>query len=235
MDIVSLYNDVIERTEVEQNGSMTIQKFNRFNRIGELRLLDFLSGDVEGVKPPEPYNNQKLRDWLSIFIVPEKIMVQNGVIAKPENYYRFDTTSILGTYRDEVCGKDALVSKGNTPIEVMDGPQFDMRCDTYIESLQPSIRKPIGKMVGNTIEVMPKDLGSVVLYYIRYPVFGEVKVMVDPVYNNEVPDPNTSTNSEWPEYARNFLLYFITQQYAASTRERALVEQNEVINKSPRG
>lgn len=235
MDIISLYNDVLDRTATEQNGSITISKFNRFNRIAELRGLDYLSGDVEGVKPPEPYSTQKLRDWLSIFIKSDNFQVQNGSFTKPTDFYRYESNAIIGDYRDEVCGKDVLVSNGNTPIELLDSQQFDSRCQTFIKKLKPSAKKPIGKMVGNTIETMPVDLGSVKLYYVRYPVFGEVKVKIDPIYNDEVPDEATSINSEWPEFARNFLLYFIVQQYPASTREKALVEQNEVINKSPRG
>lgn len=235
MDIISLYNDVLDRTATEQNGSITISKFNRFNRIAELRGLDYLSGDVEGVKPPEPYSTQKLRDWLSIFIKSDNFQVQNGSFTKPTDFYRYESNAIIGDYRDEVCGKDVLVSNGNTPIELLDSQQFDSRCQTFIKKLKPSAKKPIGKMVGNTIETMPVDLGSVKLYYVRYPVFGEVKVKIDPIYNDEVPDEATSINSEWPEFARSFLLYFIVQQYPASTREKALVEQNEVINKSPRG
>lgn len=235
MDIISLYNDVLDRTAQEQNGEIGIAKFNRYEKIAELRLLDYLSGDVEGVKPPEPYSTQKLRDWLSIFIKKEGAQVQDGAFIKPADFYRYESNAIIGDYRDEVCGEDVLVSNGNTPIELLDSLQFDSRCQTYIKSLKPSAKKPIGKMVGNTIETMPKDLGSVVLYYVRYPVFGEIKVKIDPIYNNEVPDTATSINNEWPEFARNFLLYFIVQQYPLATREKALVEQNEVVGKSPRG
>lgn len=125
MDIISLYNDFLDRTETEQNGSVTIEKFNRFERLAELRFLDFLSGDVEGVKPPEPYSNTKLRDWLSIFIKKDSFLVQDGYFTKPSDYYRYDRNAVIGDYRDEVCGKDVLVSNGNTPIEILDGQQFD--------------------------------------------------------------------------------------------------------------
>lgn len=233
MDIISLYNDAIERVAAEQNGSLTISQFNRYNRIAELRALDYLTGDVEGVKPPTPGDNQKLRDWLSVFISKKLLVVNNGEFEKPTDYYLFGSSSVIGSYRDDVCGKDTIVSKGDTPIEILDGQQFEYRCGTHIRSLKPSMTRPIGRMVGNNILTMPNDLGSVTIYYIRYPKFGEVKVMVDPVYNNEVPDPINSVNSEWPEFARNFLLYFIVQQYPARTRERAITEQNELINKKP--
>lgn len=235
MEIISLYNDFLDRTATEQNGSVTIEKYNRFSKLGELRLLDYLTGDVEGVKPPEPYNVQKLRDWVSKFITPDMKQVANGTSPKPADYYRFESLSVIGSYLDEVCGKVELVSKGDTPIDLLDSQQFDMRCQTKIKDLKPSGKKPIAKMVGGDFHYMPKDLGSVKLEYVRYPVYGEIKITIDTVFNDEIPDPINSINYEWPEYARNILLYFIVQQYPVSTRERALVEQNELLGKSPRG
>lgn len=235
MDIISLYKDVFDRTAAEQNGSITIDKFNRYEKLAELRLLDYLSGDIEGVKPPEPYATAKLRAWLSKFIAKKPVLVVNGAFQKPADFYRDDRAAIIGSYLDEVCGKIVTITGANTPIEILDGPQFDYRCNTYIKSLRPSARKPIGTLVGDTVETMPRDLGSIMFYYIRYPVYGEVKVKIDPIYNDEVPDPATSKDNEWPEFAREFLIYFMTEMYTAGTRERAGAEVNQVVNKSERG
>lgn len=234
MDVVSVYNDVLDRTATEQNGTISIKKFNRFSRLAELRLLDYLSGDISGVTPPEPYTTEKLRDFLSVMLKSEPVQSKDGVFTKPGDYYKFDSSSIIGSYKDDHCGEEVIVSGEDTPIEILDGPQFTSRSKTYIKSLKPSIEKPIGKMVGNKIETLPKDLGSAKLYYIKYPVFGEVKVKVDNVFNEEVPDEVNSVNYEWPESCRNLLVYFICQQYPLSTRERAFVEQNELVNKGPR-
>lgn len=235
MEIVSLFFDYLDRTAQEQNGTTTIARFNRFSRLAELRLLDYLSGDVEAMKPPEPYNVQKLRDWLTYLGDTDKKSTVDGKTPKPVNYYRFESLAIIGSYLDEVCGKETLVSRGDTPIEILDPAQFDDRCGTWVKDLVPSEKKPIAKMVGGFFEYMPKDLGSVRLNYTRYPVYGEVKAMIDTVYNDVVPDPVNSIDYEWPEFARNILLYFLVQQFQAATRERALTEQNEVINKGERG
>lgn len=234
MNIVSVYNDYLDRTAAEENGITTIEKFNRFSRLAELRLVDYLSGDVEGLKPPEPYSNQKLRDFLSILLKSDLLQSKDGKIEKPADYYRFDSNAVVGSYRDNVCGKDVVVSAGNTPIEILDGQQFDKRTMTYIKRLQPSMTRPIGKMVGKFIETAPVDLGTVKLYYVRYPVFGEIKTKLDTVYNEVVPDEAGSTNYEWDENVRNLLLYFLVQQFHVSTRENALAEQNELVNKSAR-
>lgn len=235
MEIISLYNDVLDRTATEQNGSLTISKFNRFSRLGELRLLEYLSGDLEGIRPPEPYSTQKLRDFLTPFIVPDTKQVENGTSPLPDNYYKFENLSMIGDYRDEVCGKDVLISNGNTPIEVLDAQQFDSRCQTFIKRLQPSDKKPIAKMEDGGFQYKPSDLGSVKLEYVRYPIFGQIEMMVDNVYFDEVPNPATSIDYEWGDGCRNLLLFFIVQQYPISTREKALVEQNELVGKSSRG
>lgn len=234
MDIISVYNDYLDRTGAEQNGGTSIAKFNRYSKLAELRLEDYLSGDISGVTPPEPYTTEKLRDFLSTMLRSDTMQVQDGSFTKPDDYYKFDSSSIIGSYKDELCGEEVLITGEDTPIEILDGPQFTMRSQTYIKSLRPSAKKPIGKMVGDTIETLPADLGSVKLYYIRYPVFGEIKVKIDSVYMDEVPDPATSINYQWKESCRNLLLYFISQLYPVATREKAFVEQNELVGKGPR-
>lgn len=235
MDSVSIYFDVIDKVKEEQNGSVSISSFNRKSRIAELKLLDYLSGDVEGLKPPEPYQNEKIRDWLTVLLTPVKRVVENGVLAKEENYYMFENASVIGSYRDEHCGEEVIITGCDTPIELLDGAVFDKRCGTHIESLKPSIKKPIAKLVGENFEFNPKDLGSINLTYKRVPVFGEVKVKVDPVYMNEIPDPATSINYEWPEYSRPLLVWFISQEYAVSNRETNLTQQLQAEGKSTRG
>lgn len=226
----------MDRTATEQNGSLTISKFNRYLKLGSLRLLEYLTGDVEGVKPPEPYLNQKLKDWVTLLVTPDTKQVTNGTSPKPADYYMFENLKVIGSYLDvNDCGEEVLVSKGDTVIDLLDSQQFDKRCLTYVKDLRPSMKKPIAKMMGQNFYYMPVDLGSVRLEYKRYPIHGEVKVYVDQTYNEEIPDPINSIDTEWPDFARNMLLYFVVQQYPASTREKALVEQNENIGKSPRG
>ena len=235
MDIVSVYNDFLDRTAMEQNGIATIAKFNRYGKLAELRLLDYLSGDIEGRTPPEPYNVEKLRDWLTHFMTEDKKTTIDGKTPKPVDFYRFESLVKIGSYLDEVCGEVQLVSKGDTPIELLDPQQFDERCRTWVKDLVPSEIVPIAKMKGAFFEYMPKDMGTVKLEYIRYPVYGMLGSKLDTAFNIIVPDPATSVHYEWPEWARNILLYFIVQQYPIATRENALVQQNENVDKSSRG
>jgi hypothetical protein len=233
--VIETYNAVSDKVKQEENGELSFSSFNIKSKQAEIKLLDFITGDIEGLKPPEPYNNEKIRDWATIFITTRTAQVENGLFAKGSDFYRFESLVMIGDYRDEVCGKDVFVSKGDTPIEVLDAQQFDSRCQTFIKRLQPSDKKPISKMVGENFICQPKDLGSVKLEYVRYPVFAEIKVAYDPVYNQDIPNETTSINYEWPTYAFPLLVWLISQMYGISTRENALAQQLQVEGKSIRG
>lgn len=225
----------MDKVKVEQNGSLTFTSYNIKSRLGELRLLDYLSGDVEGLKPPEPYTTQKVRDWLTYFLISVKRLVQDGTLAKEPDYYMWEAASLIGSFKDELCGEPVTITGCDTPIELLDVAVFDARCQTYIASLKPSLKKPIAKSVGKNFEFLPVDLGSVKITYKRLPVFGEIKTTIDTVYNIEIPDPATSIPYEWPEFARPLLTWFIAQQYSVSNREKALTEQLLVEGKTVRG
>lgn len=226
LSITSIYEDVIDTVKQEQNGTITFLEFNRKSRLAELRLLDYISGDISGQQPPEPYTTQKVYDFLTPFLKETTANISDGKLIVPSDYYLFEEMFIIGSYKDkDECGKDRVVSNENTPIELLDSSAFEMRKKTYISSLKPSIAKPIAKKVGKYFYFAPTDLGPITLVFKRYPVFGEIKTMVDPVYNDVVPNPATSVNYEWDEKARGMLIWFIAQRYGVSNRENALTEQ----------
>jgi len=143
----------------------------------------------------------------------------------PDGSYYLET----GCEVDETdCDTDTPTAQIiKTPVEMLDGQQFYVRCQTYIKGLKPSAKKPICKMVGNTIEFEPQELGSCVLEYIRYPIAGEIVSSIDPIYYEPVADSSLSTNSEWPEWARELLIYFLTQSFATHISENNLFQMNQ--------
>lgn len=237
LNIISVYDDVLKDSVNKfENGDISIPMFNRMSRRAELWLLDWLSGDVSNAAPPIPYLSQKNKDWLSPFIKKYPAQVVNGSITKPEDYYGYENFYRIGSKIEADCEDDEPISDDcNTPIEILDGDKFNQRCLTYIKSLRPSFKKPITKLVGNNFEVNPKDLGSVILEYVRYPIFGEIKTKFDAVYNEVVPDEDTSINYEWQEWARPFLGWCITDLFANNSRENALKQFNQSTKKSERG
>lgn len=234
MDVISVYEDVVrDNVFASENGNFGYEMFNRLSKRAELRLLDWLSGDTENTRPPQPYLSQKNKDWLSPFITKYPQQVAGGVITKPADYYGYENLYLLTASGQTVCDDDDVKVR-KKPVELLDGDQFYERDNTSIEGLAPSLGRPIVKVVGNTLEFLPQDLGSVVLEYIRYPKFGVVAFKDDPVYNDVIADPSSSTDYEWEEYARELLIWFITDTYSIHTREQALKQSNIISGKTAR-
>ena len=233
IDVNSIFLDVMDRVAPEMNGSITIQKFNRYSKIGELKLLNWLTGNISNQPGyPEPYNTQKVKDYVSFLLTTDKKQVENGMADKPDDYYMWERAAVIGDRRDELCGDEVIITGADTPIELLDSASFDARSQTHIESLRPSIRKPICKLAGDSILTLPKDLGSIVIEYKRYPIYGELKMTIDPVYNTEIVDTATSIPYQWSENVRQDLIFFITQLYGAGTRESAIQQQNSLVGKT---
>jgi hypothetical protein len=190
---------------------------------------------VAGQLPPEPWLTQKNRDWLSPFIARLKANVINSVITKPADYYKYDNFYRIGSKVEQDCEEEISPDQCDTPITILDGDKFNQRCITYIAGKKPSFSKPIGKIAGNEIEVRPRDLGSITLEYIRYPKFAKLGKKIDPDFNDEVPDPANSEDYEWGEWARELLVFWITDMFANHIREQALKQFNAATGKTVRG
>lgn len=232
VDAVEIYNDVVkDAAAADQNGQLSYSMFNRLSKRAELAIIDWLSGGITNERLPIPWISQKNKDWLSPFITKFPAQVVNGEITKPEDYYQYENFYRLGSNENADCEDDVQPDPCNTPIEIMDGQQFYQRCNTYIEELKPSLSKPIFKLIGNKLEVLPKDLGSVCLEYIRMPKFASITPKLDQVFNEEVPD--VVINYEWDEWARPFLIWFICDFYFNNIREKSGKEFNAASN--PKG
>lgn len=230
MDIISIYNDF--NFEINKDGGyVSGPEFNGISKRAELKFLDWISGKLSG-EVPQPYTTQKVRDWLSPLTIGVPLQVTMGKVTKPGDYYGYENSFLLGDYYktpdcdNDDTDDDVVVSDCNIPIELLSNSAFYNRCNTYIRGLQPSFTKPICKMIGNEIEFAPKDLGSIKLEYVRYPVYGELKMKLDPVYNVEVPDPAISINYEWNDYAREYFIFFLVDVFANSTSQNTLKAMN---------
>lgn len=235
MNVISVWEDFInDSANTAENGEASFSMFNRLSRRTEGLLQNWLTGDVAGQQPPAPWLTQKDKDWLSPFITQFKAHAEGGIITRPDNYAAYDNLALIGSAGSSDCDEDEdAVPKEvcNTSVELLDGQQFDVRCNTYIEELKPSLSKPIAKMIGKTFVFAPKDVGSVQLEYIRYPAYAEIKSKKDVAFNILVPDPLTSINYEWDEAVRSILIYIITDLWTNSTREQAAKQFNEATGK----
>lgn len=231
----SIYNDVTFSLNKSEGGWTSADDFNNCSWLGQLALLDWLSGDISGIVPPEPYLTQKNNDWLSPFLVEYPIQVIAGKITIPTDYYMYESYRKLnGTLTTDCeCDED---DNGkifcDTPIELLTTSQYDARCKTWISDLKPSFEKPICTRIGNYLKHNPVDIGSTVLVYKRYPKRAEIAITQDPITHGEL--VTSLVDYEWDEYARGILSWFITRQISLHIREQALFLENNAMGKTIR-
>lgn len=229
---IETYQDCYDQINPQENGMFTYGLFNRWSWIGQLKLMDWLSGDVAAAQPPEPYLTQKNRDWLSDFVTPYPVNVSGGSIVRPVDYYLYQDLYSLNGDTDCDDEEDVVVIK--TPVTLLDNSKFNQRTKTWIKSLKPSLNKPIAKQVGTSFVFEPSDIGSVVLEYIRYPKKAFIATKTDIVYNQQVSDPDNTVDFEWSESSRPLLVWYIVDSFANRTRENALKQGNLISGKTTR-
>lgn len=240
MDIISLYEDwARDSVNKDENGPASYEMFNRVVLRASNRLINYLTGGTDGQAPPMVYDTEKAKGFIAFLITPYKQQVIDGLMAKPANYYAFENMYAMalkdtGCEPDKGCDDDTngVNEIIYTPIELLDGQQYNMRAATNIELLKPK-NKPIAKEVGTDFEFLPKDIANVRLDYVRYPIAGTVNSIHDNVYNDEIADPLTSIDSEWGEWAREMLIFFMTDSFANKTSQQSLKQDNILTAQLP--
>lgn len=237
--VTEVYEATQDLLLTTDNGESPFDLFNRFSKQAELKLIDWLTGDIYGVTPPEPYANQKTKDFASPFIRRQFLNVVNGALAWPSDYYMKENLYLLNTFDNDQTACDIEESEFkevcNIPIVELDSDQFDTRCQTYIPGLKPSFKKPICKQLGKTFEFKPQDIGNVGLEYYRYPKFGKIVKTHDATFNEDIIDVNASTNYEWDLKAIPILVFFIVDLFSNRTSNKSMKEFNLQTGKTPKG
>lgn len=236
MDVYEIYQDCLDGINKDNNGYLSVDLFNRLSWTAQLRLLDWLTGDVAGIVPPL-FDTQKNRDWISDFIIAYPRQVENGKATKPSTYYLYQAGyKINGTINND-CDEDAeqeYTIVPNTTITLLDNSKFDLRVNTYIKSLKPTITNAICKVVGRDFVFNPADIGSIGIEYVRYPVRAKLVMKDDIVYNEEVYDSVNSIDFEWQEYARPILTWFIVDSFFNHTTNMIGKQMNAATPKLSR-
>lgn len=210
--VLGVYEKVKADVNSTENGVLTYSLFNTFSEGAELSVIGFLTGGISGEGIPINFNSQKSRDILSDFIVPVTGQVNDGIFPKPADYYTPDVFYRMGNdLNDDNCNDK--ISGTNTDIEILDGQQFQNRTTTFINEIKPTASSPIAKVVGDNFVIFPKDIGTVILEYIRVPKFAKIVPVLDQTYNREVADLVNSVDYEWHPGVRDLIIWFIKQAY----------------------
>ncbi len=239
MDIISLYEDwARDAVNKDENGSASYEMFNRLVKRASDRLLNYLTGGTDGQAPPFVYSTEKAKGFISYLITPLKQQVVDGLMAKPDDYYSFENLFKMElkdngcedqTGCDEDDNSNEIIYK---PVELLDGQQFNIRASTNIELLKPK-NKPIAKEVGLNFEFLPLDIGNAKLEYVRYPIAGTVNSIYNATYNDQIADPVTSIDSEWGDWAKELLIFFMTDAFANNTNQQSLKQNNILTSQLP--
>lgn len=240
MDQISLYEDwARDSVNKDENGPASYEMFNRVVVRASTRLLNFLTGGTTGMDIPFTYSTEKAKGFISFLITPYKQQVIDGTMEKPADYYSYENLKAMSLKEtgcedakdcdDESNGVNEIIY---TPIELLDGQQFDIRASTNIELLKPK-NKPIAKEVGKNFEFLPLDIANVKLEYVRYPIAGKIVSVYDATYNDEIASPTLSTDTEWPEWARELLIFFMTDSFANKTSQQSLKQNNILTAQLP--
>ncbi len=241
ISISSVYNDV-QQIISKDNGELTISDFNRLSKLAENRIIDFITGKIEGNVLPQMYTTQKVRDFVSPLVEEYKAVPVNGRITRPEDYLLYENMFAL-SLKETGCDDEENSCDDNdeqeadntginkTEIQLLNGDVFRIRAKSKIKNMKPSLEKPIAREVGNQFEFLPDGLGGVVLEYVRYPVYAVAVGMMDDEYNIEVIDPNASTNYEWNENARSMLVEIMVNYFSDQVREQSLKLMNDSTSK----
>lgn len=240
--IGSIYNDVADVVNKDENSNLTYEMFNRMSRRGELRLLDWITGKVTGQIMPQYLMNQKNRDWTSPLLNSYPTVIDaKGIFEKPDDYYYYDNLYELNL-TDTSCEEDKdcdninkVDEVGRFVIDILSGDKFNQRINTKIKKLKPRPKRAIAKEIGNTFELYPVGLQGVVLEYIKRPVFATIVSTVDPTFNTEVIDDAASTNYMWNEMAREALIFFISDSFINHTTAQSSKQFNNASNQELAG
>lgn len=196
--------------------------------------------------PPVAWEvTQLVTDYLSTLKVETDLSINaEGKATVPTDYlhhssmcYRYAIPGVINELSptDDACDttQNGTVAGNVIQPDMMDVPVVvvdDMRWCSLIASQirKPTKRYPIAKYQNGYIQFAPKDLASVELTYLRYPLKPEwgytVPNSVDPVYN-----PATSQDIELPAIIKNQLTYSVLTKLGINVREPQLQQFAELM------
>lgn len=230
LKVSDIYYACLDDTSKDSNGNLSHSRFNRLSYRASLRLMSFLVGSPKAETPPLPPSNQFGRDILAPFLKTYSATAAGGIITRPEDYFSFVNLFLLTADTDCEADEDEPINIIKQPIEILSSDKFAARISTWIDELKPTLSTPIAKLNDDGFDFYPADIGNVALTYYRLPAHAEIKTKQDDVYHDQVIDEATSINYDFPEALRDYLIWFIVQQFSIHVRDKSLTELN-TINK----
>ena len=222
---VTTYYDVLSQVNRPDYGDLSIELFNKFSRLAEIAIFDWLTGkdlSGKGNQPaPAPWLTQKNKDWLLPFSAePEKRHISTGFFPAPKKYSQFE--SLVRYY-----SKDGVLKYA--PVDLLTASKFSHRLSSRTIGKNTNIAKQVTKAGIVGFELVPAE-GDYELSYLRLPNFASLVAVEDVVYKTQVPSEDRSKHYEWPEEVATVLIHNISQRFAVHARQQDAMGMNGAAN-----
>lgn len=202
MDLNEKYNLLNFIANKNQRGYITPSEFNNIADAVNIQLAKEYFGLPEEYQPGSPVPKisyqitQLVSDYMSPFRkeIPVNVDTQ-GHLIYPDNYIHFiaGRYPYADGYTTDVSGNKVPVYT-ESPLEMIDDDKESYRAFQTKIAI-PTIEDPICITKDTYIQIYPKNLGNVILVYLRYPIkplWAYTLVNDRPVYNS-----SGSTDFEW--------------------------------------
>lgn len=219
-----LFKAVVDQANSEESGLID-PVFNSFLKLAELALLDWLTGNLANPnEAPAPFLTEKNKAWLLPFIQSKPGNFKT-TIPIPDDYYIHQSLRVR--WQKDCDSEKALFNDVN----IVHSNKVETIKSSVIRGIQPTSKKPIGEVIGRTIQLHPQpEGGEYDFIYVREPKFGKYITKEDTTFMDQVYDPAKSENLEWPIATLPYFVFKINDYINTRHRELDAFQMNQVNN-----
>lgn len=187
----------------------------------------------------------KFVDVLLPFLVKEVLTASNGEVKLPDEYRNIIGVPSINVNKQ---GKDC---SDNNPVIIDTEAEFNSAklkagCQTYPLTIVekalwddrttskyafPTHTEPISMYVGKKLKVCPYDIGRVEILYVKKEKLYKYGYITQPD-DTYLFDVNSSVESEWDNAAFDLLFRGVYALYSAYSRDPAMTDYSQVLNKA---
>jgi hypothetical protein len=210
----SIYNAVRQLIKKDgRTGFFTLDEFNKWSPIVEGVLMTYCCkfDEVES----------EIKDSLSPFTTSAALPIVSGFVDLPADYRKVKEVGYSLHINPSSCG--GTPTTGTFPIDYYNGNEWNYMLTSAIRKGSLSKRRFRYRQFGQKFEISEKH-GSIVLDYVRNPIYANISYTINPALEEWVIDENLTTNFEWAEKDRQNLIDLFCVFLGISIRETPLIE-----------
>lgn len=155
--------------------------------------------------------NGKVQDMLQPFVKSDNANVSLGKLEKPTDYVQYIDSIYKGSpvYPRNINEVSTINTSPVRKPTIYKGPYF-----AYFSS--------------GDINYLPKEIEAVELFYLRRPVYGEIKLTPVSTAESDYNELSVTKEIEWPERAFNLFLYHLLEKYGVEMKDQLALEYSQL-------